>query len=139
MFLSDWRNYGRTHRQPSERLETIVANSQRTWTAILVIYLVVVILSIERVGRYKRNNTCMLFPCRLTEESMRWLEIQGKHDKVLNELKKIANVNKKPLPDFRPDAEAAVIFLLFKTKQVHIYIYMYAIRFLDVRSYFIRI
>lgn len=30
---------------------------------------------------------------------MRWLETQGKHDKVIGALKKIANMNKKPLPD----------------------------------------
>lgn len=36
---------------------------------------------------------------RLTEESMRWLEIQGKHDKVVNALKKIAAANKKDLPN----------------------------------------
>lgn len=35
----------------------------------------------------------------LTEESMRWLESQGKHDQVINALKKIAAVNKKPFPD----------------------------------------
>ncbi|KAL5236445.1 hypothetical protein ACI65C_003855 [Semiaphis heraclei] len=35
----------------------------------------------------------------LTEESMRWLESQGKHDKVIHTLKKIATANKKPFPD----------------------------------------
>ncbi|XP_027842262.1 solute carrier family 22 member 21-like [Aphis gossypii] len=35
----------------------------------------------------------------LTEESMRWLESQGKHDKVINTLKKIAAVNNKPFPN----------------------------------------
>ncbi|XP_025207596.1 solute carrier family 22 member 21-like [Melanaphis sacchari] len=35
----------------------------------------------------------------LTEESMKWLESQGKHDKVINTLKKIAAVNKKPFPN----------------------------------------
>lgn len=33
---------------------------------------------------------------------MRWLETQGKHDKVIGALKKIASMNKKPLPDIPP-------------------------------------
>ncbi|KAL4107873.1 hypothetical protein QTP88_018153 [Uroleucon formosanum] len=41
----------------------------------------------------------------LTEESMRWLESQGKHDKVINALKKIATVNKKPFPDLPTNAQ----------------------------------
>lgn len=36
---------------------------------------------------------------RLTEESMMWLETQGKQDKVAETLKKIAKINKKPLPN----------------------------------------
>lgn len=36
---------------------------------------------------------------RLSEESMRWLELQGKHDQVISVLKKIAIINKKTLPD----------------------------------------
>jgi hypothetical protein len=39
---------------------------------------------------------------RLTEESMRWLETQGKHDRVINALNKIAIVNKKPMPNLPP-------------------------------------
>ncbi|XP_025418680.1 solute carrier family 22 member 5-like, partial [Sipha flava] len=38
----------------------------------------------------------------LTEESMRWLETQGKHDRVINALNKIAIVNKKPMPNLPP-------------------------------------
>ncbi|XP_025207592.1 solute carrier family 22 member 5-like [Melanaphis sacchari] len=34
----------------------------------------------------------------LMEESMRWLEMQGKHDRVINVLKRIAGINKKSLP-----------------------------------------
>ncbi|XP_050537515.1 solute carrier family 22 member 21-like isoform X2 [Daktulosphaira vitifoliae] len=35
----------------------------------------------------------------LTEESMRWLDTQGKKDQVVKILKKIAKFNNKPLPD----------------------------------------
>jgi len=45
---------------------------------------------------------------------MRWLESQGKHDKVINALKKIAAVNKKPFPDLPTNTQVQVI--LFKTK-----------------------
>lgn len=31
---------------------------------------------------------------------MRWLETQGKHDKVINTLKTIAQTNNKPMPEF---------------------------------------
>ncbi|VVC31718.1 Hypothetical protein CINCED_3A010671 [Cinara cedri] len=41
----------------------------------------------------------------LTEESMRWLETQGKHDKVINTLKNIANTNKKPMPELPHDTQ----------------------------------
>ncbi|XP_060853178.1 solute carrier family 22 member 4-like [Rhopalosiphum padi] len=41
----------------------------------------------------------------LTEESMRWLESQGKHDKVINTLKKIAAANKKPFPDLHTNTQ----------------------------------
>ncbi|VVC40729.1 Hypothetical protein CINCED_3A009126 [Cinara cedri] len=35
----------------------------------------------------------------LLEESMRWLEMKGKHDQVLNVLKNIATMNKKAMPE----------------------------------------
>uniref|UniRef100_A0A2S2PNW3 Solute carrier family 22 member 4 n=1 Tax=Schizaphis graminum TaxID=13262 RepID=A0A2S2PNW3_SCHGA len=41
----------------------------------------------------------------LTEESMRWLESQGKHDKVINTLKKIAAANNKPFPDLHTNTQ----------------------------------
>lgn len=53
---------------------------------------------------------------RLTEESMRWLESQGKHDKVIHTLKKIATANKKPFPDLPTNTQVKVI--LFKTKLI---------------------
>jgi hypothetical protein len=37
--------------------------------------------------------------CRLTDESMRWLEMRGRHDEVIGVLEKIATMNKKPLAD----------------------------------------
>lgn len=53
---------------------------------------------------------------RLTEESMRWLEIQGKHDKVVDTLKKIAATNKKVLPNPEPQIkkEVTIINLMFQ-------------------------
>lgn len=50
---------------------------------------------------------------------MRWLESQGKHDKVINALKKIATVNKKPFPDLPTNAQGQVI--LFKTQLIFYY------------------
>jgi len=50
---------------------------------------------------------------------MRWLESQGKHDKVINALKKIAAVNKKPFPDLPTNTHVQVI--LFKTKLTFYY------------------
>ncbi|VVC31714.1 Hypothetical protein CINCED_3A024130 [Cinara cedri] len=41
----------------------------------------------------------------LAEESMRWMEMQGKHDKVISVLKKIATVNKKTLLDLPSDTQ----------------------------------
>uniref|UniRef100_A0A2S2R819 Solute carrier family 22 member 21 n=1 Tax=Sipha flava TaxID=143950 RepID=A0A2S2R819_9HEMI len=35
----------------------------------------------------------------LTDESMRWLEMRGRHDEVIGVLEKIATMNKKPLAD----------------------------------------
>lgn len=51
---------------------------------------------------------------------MRWLEIQGRHDKVIDELKKIANINKRPLPDFCSNTQVEVLY---------IYIYIYFLLF----------
>jgi len=53
---------------------------------------------------------CYFLIHRLTEESMRWLESQGKHDKVINTLKKIAAANKKPFPDLHTNTQTQVIF-----------------------------
>jgi len=60
------------------------------------------------------NTTWLLFShmYRLTEESMRWLEMQGKHDKVIDVLKRIAGINKKSLPTLRPDEQIEVILKL---------------------------
>lgn len=52
--------------------------------------------------------------CRLTEESMRWLEMQGKYDKVANILKNIAKINNKQLPEFCTNTELEVMFLIFQ-------------------------
>lgn len=41
---------------------------------------------------------------------MRWLEMQGKHDRVVDVLKRIAGINKKSLPALHPDAQTEVIF-----------------------------
>lgn len=41
---------------------------------------------------------------------MRWLEMQGKHDRVINTLKKIATTNNKPMPDLPPNTQTEVIF-----------------------------
>jgi len=41
---------------------------------------------------------------------MRWLESQGKHDKVINTLKKIAAVNNKPFPNLNINNQTQVIF-----------------------------
>lgn len=58
------------------------------------------------------NKTINVFfcPCRLTEESMRWQEMQGKHDGVLNTLKRIARVNKKTLPDLSTATQIEVTY-----------------------------
>lgn len=45
---------------------------------------------------------------RLTEESMRWLETQGKHDKVVDVITKIATVNNKTLPNLNSDTQKEV-------------------------------
>lgn len=42
---------------------------------------------------------------------MRWLETQGKHDKVINTLKNIANTNKKPMPDLSPNTTQIKVIL----------------------------
>lgn len=47
---------------------------------------------------------------RLTEESMRWLEMQGKHEQVLETLKKIAKTNKKTLPQLSLNIQSEVLF-----------------------------
>lgn len=41
---------------------------------------------------------------------MRWLEMHGKHDRVLNILKKIATTNKKPMPEIQLNIQTKVIF-----------------------------
>jgi len=43
---------------------------------------------------------------------MRWLEMQGKHDRVIDVLKRIAGINKKSLPVLRPNAQIEVILKL---------------------------
>lgn len=48
---------------------------------------------------------------------MRWLEMQGKHDKVIKALKKIATTNKKSLPDLPTNTPTEVklkIIILFR-------------------------
>jgi len=40
MFPPDWRCFGSYYRQPSERLETIITDIQRTGIAVFVIFLV---------------------------------------------------------------------------------------------------
>ncbi|XP_025421099.1 solute carrier family 22 member 21-like isoform X2 [Sipha flava] len=36
---------------------------------------------------------------KMVEESMRWLEMQGKHERVIHALQVISGINKKPLPE----------------------------------------
>jgi len=43
MFLSHWCHIGGFYRQPSERLEAFVADSQHPGTAVLVILLVIIL------------------------------------------------------------------------------------------------
>lgn len=42
---------------------------------------------------------------------MRWLEMQDKHDQVVNVLKRIATVNKKDLPNLENNIKLEVINL----------------------------
>lgn len=46
---------------------------------------------------------------RLTEESMRWLEMQGQHNRVIDVLKKIAASNKKSLTESHLKTEIEVL------------------------------
>lgn len=41
---------------------------------------------------------------------MRWLEMKGKHDELIDVLKKIASSNKKSLPNFHQNAQIEVNF-----------------------------
>lgn len=64
------------------------------------------------------RNIVFYFVCRLIEESMRWLEMRGKHDRVLNVLTKIATTNKKPMPEIQLNTQTKVIFKI-KIKRLY--------------------
>lgn len=96
MFQSSWWYGGGTSRKPSERLETFVTNMPHSGTTVFYLFLVV---NVNLLSFVDLKNIYVFFTRRLTEESMKWLETQGKHDKVIDVLTKISTVNNKPLPD----------------------------------------
>jgi len=109
MFLSNWCHIGGFYCQPNERLEAFVADSQHPRIAVLVILLVIILGLILFKSIITAISLLFSHTYRLTEESMRWLEMQGKHDRVIDVLKRIAGVNKKSLPVLHPDAQIEVI------------------------------
>lgn len=45
---------------------------------------------------------------RLTDESIRWLEMKGKHDRMVDVLERIASFNKKTLPVLHSNSQLEV-------------------------------
>jgi hypothetical protein len=110
MFPPDWLYFSGLYCKLSERLEAFVAASQHPGIAVPVVLLVIIFFLFFFVLRQLTQYYCYFLIHRLTEESMRWLESQGKHDKVINTLKKIAVANKKPFPDLHTNTQTQVIF-----------------------------
>lgn len=107
MLLSVRRRVGRFHRQPSQRLETFVADSQSSGTVVFVVFMVRLVTVTFTRGE---DLSFLFFAIRVTDESMRWLQMQGKHDRVIGVLKRIAGINKKSLPIMNMDVQIPVIF-----------------------------
>lgn len=108
MLLSVRRRVGRSHRQPSQRLETVVADIQYSGSVVSVVFMVCLIVTVTFIR--VKMLLFLYFTFRITDESMRWLQMQGKHDRVVGVLKRIAGMNKKSLPIMNVDVQIQVIF-----------------------------